>query len=334
MTHHHDGPPGDEFHSDGLDRSIIEAMRAEIPAPATGYWDRIDRTLAGIADESVVRGDPLHDGAVNSRVDADITDEVVRLTDMEPNDTTTQPFGSRLLARAAILLVLVGLTTAAVAAIVVAGDDDTVDPAQSGEVVADDKSSSTVTDPTAETTSSSTGTSTTEPTSTTEGAPSEPESASSLKEVPEPINELPTDAQLLVNQIKGRVLNSADFDGWDNLAGSVVPSTDPNLVVDVYARGGEMIFLSAIRTPALNGGDSVFVVTDAIATAAPAPGQYIALPGDCSKGSEDLTLVFGVAAGDDPHYNPMVLRIDIEETGKLSQSSEVDLLTCWTGNPD
>lgn len=48
---------------------------------------------------------------------------------MEPNASTTAPFGSRLLARAAIPLILVGLT-AVVAAIVVSGRNGAVDPAQ------------------------------------------------------------------------------------------------------------------------------------------------------------------------------------------------------------
>ena len=147
MTNHHHGPPDDEFRNDALDQSIVEAMRAEIPAPASGYLDRIDRNLARIADESAVRKDHLHAGAVKSRVGADTATELIRLTSMKPHDTKKQPFGSRLLARAAILLVFAGLTTAAVAAIVVTGDDDTVSPA-------------------------ATSPSTTETTSTTEGEPS------------------------------------------------------------------------------------------------------------------------------------------------------------------
>ena len=73
------------------DATIGAALVDEVPAPRTGYWEHIDASLRAIASETAT-------GATHTEP------PVIRLTDM--NENTTAPFASRLVTRAAILIVI------------------------------------------------------------------------------------------------------------------------------------------------------------------------------------------------------------------------------------
>lgn len=104
-----------------LDDAIDELLAADVPPPTDGFWDRVDASLAEVADQRPPRHEAVEDRPLRvadpsihevQRTEEpvrprDTDGDVIRLTDMR--DSTTPPSRSPIVLRAAAVVVLLAL---------------------------------------------------------------------------------------------------------------------------------------------------------------------------------------------------------------------------------